>query len=189
MRLDELLIDISLTPVMKKDAKGSFRILKASSIMNGSIIEKNLERGVFEGSKDIEKFLLKPWDLAFQAKGNKFESIFIEKDYKNLVSSQIFFNLRVDQSIVDSRFLSWYLNSRLARAYFEKNSSGSVVKSISKKVLLGIDIRLPGDIIEQQNIVELVTKFDIEKKKTLEYLNKKRLLVNEKIISTLMRGA
>lgn len=189
MKLNDLIKEITLTPILKKDISGSFRILKTSAILNGSINEKYLERGSFESNKDVEKYILKKGDLVFQAKGNRFESIVIEKDYKNLVSSQIFFNLRVDPTIVDPGFLNWYLNSRLARAYFEKNSSGSVVKSVSKKVLLELNIKLPGDLEEQQNMVELVTKFDIEKKKTLEYLNKKRLLVNERIISSLMREA
>jgi restriction endonuclease S subunit len=185
MKLEDLLSDITLTPLVSKDKGGTLKILKASAVIDGVIDESLLDEGSFKGKKDISQYILKKGNIVFQAKGNKFEAIYIDKDYENLVTSQVYFNLHVDKSKIKPEFLCWYLNSRLAKKHFEKHSSGSVVKAINKTVLTSLEVALPGSLKKQHEIVELVRDFNGEKASTLKYLEQKELLVNEKIISLL----
>ena len=180
--LKELTKDIFLSPLVKTNEQGDINILKTSSIENGKIVKEKFEFGSIE--KDIEKFFLKKGDVIFQAKGNKFEAVLIDKDYENLISIQSYFNLSVNEKLVDSEYLCWYLNNRISKQYFEINSSGATVKAITKKVLETFEIMLPS--LEKQNeISKLVSNFYIEKEKTLNYLDKKELLINEKIIESI----
>ncbi|MBN2659554.1 MAG: restriction endonuclease subunit S [Calditrichaeota bacterium] len=187
MKLEKLLTDITLTPLVPKESGGTIKILKASAVTDGVIDESLLDCGSFKGNKDITEYFLKKGDLLFQAKGNKFEALYIDRDYENLVTSQIYFNLHVDKKKVEPEYLCWYLNSRLAKNHFDANSSGSVVKAINKAVLLNLDVALPESLEKQRHIAELVREFDGEKKNTQRYLEQKELLINEKIISLLVQ--
>lgn len=188
MKLKDLLTGITLTPLVEKDEDGTIRILKASAVKDGIINEELLDCGSFKGNKDISQYFLKKGDLVFQAKGNKFEALYIGKDYENLVTSQVYFNLHVDTGKADPEFLCWYLNSRIAGKLFERNSSGSVVKAINKSVLEELRVDLPESLEKQRQIAELVREFQEEKSKTLRYLQQKELFIDEKIISLLKRG-
>ncbi|NLL02646.1 MAG: hypothetical protein GX265_06495 [Mollicutes bacterium] len=184
--LKELTKDIFLSPLVKTSEQGNINILKTSSIENGKIVEDKFELGSIE--KNIEKYFLKKGYIIFQAKGNKFEAVLIDKDYENLISIQSYFNLSVNEKLVVPEYLCWYLNNRISKQYFDINSSGATVKAITKKVLETIEIILPS-LEKQKEISKLVSNFYIEKGKTLEYLEKKELLINEKIIESIREDA
>ena len=184
--LKEVTKNISLSPLAKFSEQGNIKILKTSSIENGKIIEEKFEKG--ETDKDIEKYFLKKDDIIFQAKGNKFEAVLIDKDYENLLSVQSYFNISLKKELVNPMYLCWYLNNRISKQHFEKNSSAATVKSITRNVLESIEIILPA-LDKQNEIAELVSKFYEEKEKTLEYLEKKELLINEKIIESIREEA
>ena len=178
------LANIFLSPLVKPSEHGDIKILKASSVENGKIIEAKLELGNTE--KDIKKYFLKKNDIIFQAKGNKFEALLIDKHYVNLISKQLYFNISINKDLVVPEYLCWYLNNRISKQYFEINSSGSIVKAINKEVLESIEIVLP-DLEKQEEISLLLSNFYIEKEKTFEYLEKKEILINEKIIESIRK--
>lgn len=184
LKLKEI-AEVSLSPLISAtEEEGEIRILKPSAVISGQIDESKLQYGKNETKKDLEKFYLKEKDIVFQAKGNKFEAVYIDKDYNNLVSNQIYFNIKVNKNLVNSKYLCWYLNNRISNRYFELNSSGAVIKSLNKKVLEDIQIKLP-DIDTQNDIANLLDSFSEEKCKTLEYLKNKELLIEEKLYKQL----
>ena len=127
--------------------------------------------------KIIEKFLSKVTKTLDNVSEGKYENNI--KDYENLISNQIYFNIRVSQQILPE-YLVWYLNSEEAKLYYEKNTSGATVKSINRKVLEHLKIEIPS-LEKQKELVSLISRFLIEKEKTLKYLEKKEKLINEAI--------
>ncbi len=176
-KIYEVIESISISPLCNTCDTGTVNIIKPSIVNNGIIDEERFEK--CEYNEKFEKSFLKKGDILFQAKGNKFEAILINKDYENLISNQIYFNIRVSQEILPE-YLVWYLNSEDAKLYYEKNTSGSTVKSINKKALEQLEIEVP-TLEKQTEIVNLLKGFSIEKEQTLKYLGKKEILINETI--------
>jgi len=175
--IENITTEIYVAPLCKTVDKGIVNIVKPSIVNNGLIDEDKFDKCEYD--EKFEKSFLKKGDILFQAKGNKFEAILINKDYENLISNQIYFNIRVSQEILPE-YLVWYLNSEEAKLYYEKNTSGSTVKSINKKTLQELEIEVP-TLKKQTEIVNLLKGFSIEKDKTLKYLEKKESLINETI--------
>ncbi len=175
--LSEVVESIFIAPLCKSNENGTINIVKPSIVNDGLIDEEKFDK--YEYDEKFEKSFLKKGDILFQAKGNKFEAILINKDYENLISNQIYFNIRVNQQILPE-YLVWYLNCEEAKLYYEKNTSGSTVKSINRKVLEQLKIEIPS-LDKQKELVSLIIGFMIEKEKTLKYLEKKESLINEAI--------
>ena len=175
--LKEVVENIFIAPLCKNSENGTINVVKPSIINNGLIDEEKFDKCEYD--EKFEKSFLKKGDILFQAKGNKIEATLINKDYENLISNQIYFNVRVSQEILPE-YLVWYLNSEEAKLYYEKNTSGATVKSINKKVLEHLKIEIPS-LEKQKELVSLISGFLIEKEKTLKYLEKKEKLINEAI--------
>lgn len=182
--LNEIVESIFIAPLCKSSGNGTINIVKPSIVNNGIIDEESFDKCDYD--EKFEKSFLKKGDILFQAKGNKFEAVLIDKDYENLISNQIYFNIRVSSEILPE-YLVWYLNSKDAKLYYEKNTSGATVKSINKKALEQLEIEVP-TIEKQKELVTLISGFLIEKENTLKYLEKKEKLINEIIKKVTKRG-
>lgn len=179
------LVNITLTPTTAADPNGQLRMIKASSIENGDFKYESLEKGDLKSKRDASKYFLKKGDIIFQARGNKFEAINIDKNYENLISTQIYFNLRVkNQEVINPMYLCWYLNSRISQSVFASKSNGAVLSSIPKKVLAELEVKIP-EMKKQIDIVNTLESFKNEKSRTECYLEKKEILINETIIKGL----
>jgi len=180
--LKDLTNKIFLSPLIKTSEEGNINILKTSSIENKKIREDKFDLG--ETEKNIEEYFLKKDDIIFQAKGSRLEAILIEKEYENLISKQSYFNIKVNKFLIDPKYLCWYLNNRVSKQYFKMNSSGAIIKTINRKVLENLKIIKP-DLKKQKEISNLISNFYTEKEKTLNYLERKELFINEKIIKSI----
>lgn len=180
VKLNEVVERLYMAPLVKKEEGGSFKILNPSAVKNGEIIESKFAEGNSNSQRDISQMLLKKGDVIFQSKGNRFEAIYVDKDYDNLVASQVYFTLKLDSKKILAKYLTWFLNSEVAADYFEMNSSGSVINVMSRKVLGDLEINLPS-IEDQQVVVDLLESFSEEREITNEYLRTKAELIDEKI--------
>ncbi|HAN10519.1 MAG TPA: hypothetical protein DCP90_07885 [Clostridiales bacterium] len=178
---------ITLTPIINStEEMGELKMLKPSAVDNGVINEEKLQWAVNDKKKDINGFFLKKDDLVFQAKGNKFEAVYIDKEYDKLISNQIYFNVIPNRESVNTEYLAWIMNNKESKKYFDINSSGATIKSVNKKVLEDLQIMLPS-LKEQEQIVELLNAFKTEKENTIKYIDTKERLVEE-IIYQRLRG-
>lgn len=175
--LSEVVESIFIAPLCKSSENGTINIVKPSIVNDGLIDEEKFDKCEYD--EKFERFFLKKGDILFQAKGNKFEAILINKDYENLISNQIYFNIRVNKEVLPE-YLIWYLNSEDAKLYYEKNTSGATVKSINRKALEQLEIEVP-TLAKQEELVTLISRFLAEKENTLKYLEKKEILINETI--------
>ncbi len=180
VKLNEVVERLYMAPLIKKEEGGSFKILNPSAIEDGKIIESKFVEGNSSSQRDISQMLLEKGDVIFQSKGNRFEAIYVDKDYANLVASQVYFTLKLNREKILAKYLTWFLNNELAADYFEMNSSGSVINVMSRKVLGDLEINLPS-LEEQQVVVDLLESFSEEREITNEYLKTKAKLIDEKI--------
>ncbi len=180
VKLNEVVERLYMAPLIKKEEGGSFKILNPSAVKNGKIIESKFAEGNSSSQRDISQMLLEKGDVIFQSKGNRFEAIYVDKDYANLVASQVYFTLKLDSNKILAKYLTWFLNNELAADYFEMNSSGSVINVMSRKVLGDLEINLPS-LEDQQVVVGLLESFSEEREITNKYLKTKAKLIDEKI--------
>ena len=185
MKLKNIAKEIINPPHVKSQGDGNIKILSASSIKGLTVDENIFSLGNTE--KNIENALLKEGDILYLAKGNKFDAGIVEKDCENTIPSQLFFIIRVDRKRFNPKYITWYLKSETVRRYIDKFTSGSVVKTVRKTVLE--DVAIPNiDLNSQNKIVEIIESFEVEKSKTEEYLEKKELLIEEKILDHIRGG-
>lgn len=71
---------------------------------------------------------------------------------------------------------------RKAKEYFEKNTSGTVMKIVRKSTLEDFEFDCPS-LKEQENFQTLIRAFENEEKETLKYLESKKELIERKILA------
>lgn len=164
------------------EEKGNIRILVPSSLENDKIKEDQLKSGEIDLEKINPKQYLKKNDIVFQAKGNKFEVVLIEENYENLLASSLYFIIRVNEKKINPKYLQWLLKTEKAKEYFEKNTSGTVMKIVRKSTLEDFEFDCPS-LKEQENFQTLIRAFENEEKETLKYLESKKELIERKILA------
>ena len=105
---------------------------------------------------------------------------------KPAVAVSLFFIIRPKREIVNPEYLTWFLNSPNAQAYFHERRMGASVGNITKDTLENLKVKLPS-LERQRQIATLNNLLKDEKKLTNEYLEKKQLYFNnlmEKILET-----
>lgn len=121
--------------------------------------------------------LLDKGDILFMAKGNNNFAIEYNLD-QPAVAVSLFFVIKPNRNLVNPQYLTWYLNSPSAQAYLAENREGATVGNIRIDVLRNMEIGLPE--FEKQNQIAKLNKLKIEEKiTTMEYLEKKELLINQ----------
>jgi restriction endonuclease S subunit len=129
--------------------------------------------------------LLSYGDILFMAKGNNNFAVMYATD-KPAVAVSLFFIIRPKREIVNPEYLTWFLNSPNAQAYFHERRMGASVGNITKDTLENLKVKLPS--FEKQGQIATLNKLIRDEKiLTNEYLEKKQLYFNsvmEKIIET-----
>ncbi len=184
VKIKDVVESFYMAPLSRKEKGGDIYIITPKAIEDGTIDTNKFEEGVNTSRRDITTMYLQSGDVLFQAKGNRYKATCIDKDYDKLIPSQTFFTIKPIKKKVMPEYLTWYLNNKESIKYFDNNSSGTVIKSINRKALEELEITVP-PIKEQEKIVELLKSFNEEKTKTEEYIEKKGILVEEKIFEKL----
>lgn len=178
MTLKNIVEIINPVAIKKSDHKTDFKLILPSCVKDGKLI--SYEYGIL--AKDVNnRYKLKKNDILFQIKGNKFESILIEKDEKDLFPSQSYFILRVATKMILPKYLQWILRTEEATKYFNQHTSGSIISIIRKSNLEEFEFTLP-PLEEQDKFVKLINSYEIEKLETEKYLEIKKRLIEKKIL-------
>lgn len=121
--------------------------------------------------------LLDKGDILFIAKGNNNFAIEYNLD-QPAVAVSLFFVIKPNRNIVNPQFLTWYLNSPTAQAYFAENREGATVGNIRIDVLRNLKIHLP-ELKIQNKIGQLNELVHAENTLTFDYLKKKKTFINQ----------
>ena len=107
-------------------------------------------------SKEIikEEYLTQEKDILVRLREPN-DAVLINKDTKNLLITSLVVKIRVDSDKVDSKFLTYYLNSTTAKRALNSSITGTAINMIKTKELEDLEIKLPS-LKEQKKIVEFL---------------------------------
>jgi restriction endonuclease S subunit len=139
---------------------------------NGSVIQiKNINE---EGEifwHDLQKVNVKSrlkvdWlqalDIILPNRGTKTKAACIIDPPSKVVTTPHFYNIRVRDSGIDPKFLTWQINQIQTQRYFEKTAEGSRQLSLRKSIVENIEVVIPS-IVEQQTIISIYEAAQKEK--------------------------
>lgn len=168
----------------KKDKKGiEYKILSAKHINEYGEITGH---EYFQGTEDISKiYMTKQEDIIMKiAYPNNSIYISSTKDIGLLVSSYFFIIRCIDKETYIPKFLNIYFNSDIFKNEINKDRICSTVKAIKLSTLN--EINLPKlTLDEQRKIIEFSKIINIERKKTQELIELKKIY-HSKILSKMI---
>ena len=106
---------------------------------------------------------LKPGDILFSARGNRnFATIITKECPSSALAAPYFYVIKNKSNKVLPSFIAWQLNQSPCQKYFQKESEGTLIKSIRKSVLENIPIKIPA-LEKQKHIIKIVETVEREK--------------------------
>lgn len=106
---------------------------------------------------------LKPGDILFSARGSRNYAVLISECPEYALAAPYFFVIKIKYSKLLPDFLVWELNQTPSQKYFQKESEGSLTKSIRKNVLEVKKITIPS-LNKQKHIIKIAETLEHEKK-------------------------
>lgn len=175
IKLGEYVEVVNPIPVKKSEQETEYKVIFPANIVNSKVT--TFEYGEINLKKQVEKkYFLKENDILFQVKGTKFESILVTEIEENLLPSNSYLVLRVNTEVINPKYLQWLLKTKTLSDYFEKNTSGAIIKLVRKNTITDLELNLPS-LEEQEEIVKMILSFEQEKENTLKYLDIKEELI------------
>lgn len=110
-----------------------------------------------------EPDFLRSGDILFVARGSHHYAALYSEQFDKAVAAPHFFVIRIKSPRVIPEFIAWQLNQHSAQRYFEKESEGSVAKSIKRTSLEQLPISLPSTK-QQQSLLRLYKNLSEQKR-------------------------
>ena len=129
--------------------------------------------------------LLNNGDILFMAKGNNNFATLYQSEQPAIAVS-LFFIIRPDKTKVLPEYLTWFINSSKAQAYFGQRQLGTSIKNIRKDALAQLEVDVP-EMSKQKQIAELNNLMHTEKYLTQEYLEKKEVYLNQTMLNLITK--
>lgn len=101
-------------------------------------------------------------DILFAARSTRNIASLVESCPPYFLAAPYFYVIRLNNKKVIPKFLVWQLNQGPLQKYFQRESEGSITKSIKKSSLEEVEIAVP-PIETQQKIISMAEIFDREK--------------------------
>ena len=111
-----------------------------------------------------------PGDLLFAKMQATDKVLHLNEDSADAVFSTGFFNLRPRRKKLDSRYLYWFLRSRIFREEKDRRCTGATQKALTLSGLKEIDIPLADEIEKQRHIAAILDKADVIRRKHEHWL-------------------
>jgi restriction endonuclease S subunit len=115
-------------------------------------------------------------------------AVLIDEDNIDLLIPSLVATIRVDSDSVDSKFLTYYLNSATAKRALNSSITGTAINMIKTKELENLQIKLPS-LEEQKKIVEFLDLTNKEIDLLEELKNQKEKYYSEVFNNILKNGA
>lgn len=161
-------------PSNDEDENGGFAILKISDIQNGAVNVDGLVRYAIKTNVKVENHRIQRGDLLLSIRGANRKSAIFTNEREDVLLSANFAGIRCNASM-DPEFLQLYFESPVAQSYFEQNTEGSTVLTLSIKALK--DMPIPALSLEEQR--EIVAKYQLERQQIQAQLKKLEQQLNE----------
>ncbi len=117
----------------------SYRIIKISDVVAGEIDFTKLDQSNIPENTKIDNYLVQNGDLLISTRGENIKTAVIKEDIKNILVSQNFVLIRVNDSInVD--WLKFYLDSPIGQVQLKQKMKGETVLSLSPTAIKELKI-------------------------------------------------
>jgi len=120
---------------------------------NGCLSVKHLDN--FTSKEKINKNYLTQYNDILVRLREPNIAVLIDEDNTGLLISSLVATIRVNSDSVDSRFLTYYLNSQVVKRALNSSITGTAINMIKTKELEDLEIKLPS-LEEQKKIVEFL---------------------------------
>ena len=114
-------------------------------------------------------------------------AVLIDEDNIDLLIPSLVATIRVDSDSVDSKFLTYYLNSTIVKKALKSSITGTAINMIKTKELEDLEIQLPS-LQEQKKIVEFLDLSNKEINLLEELKNQKEKYYQEVFNNILKNG-
>jgi restriction endonuclease S subunit len=136
----------------EENAEENYKVINLATVTNEG--EVNLKKSNdLRTSKDVSKYLVKPGDVIIKL-SPPYDAFCITNDMNNYILSHYYCKMEIDLKRILPEYLTWYLNSKYSKKFFQLFSKGSTIRRLPINRLEGIDIEMIS-IKDQKNIVEM----------------------------------
>lgn len=123
-------------------------------------------------------------DILFSARSTRNIASLVESCPLNILAAPYFYIIRLNNKEVLPKFLVWQLNQGPLQKYFQRESEGSITKSIKKSSLEQAEIAIP-PIEIQQKIISMVEIFEREKEICEKLISNSESIMNSIAVNIL----
>ena len=120
---------------------------------NGCLSVKHLDN--FTSKEQINKNYLTQYNDILVRLREPNIAVLIDENNTDLLIPSLVATIRVNSNSVDSKFLTYYLNSQVVKRALNSSITGTAINMIKTKELEGLEIKLPS-LKEQKKIVEFL---------------------------------
>jgi restriction endonuclease S subunit len=152
---------------------------------NGSLIVDNLDTFVSK-EKIKETYLTQSNDVLIRLREPNI-AVKIDENNSGLVIPSFVASLRVDETKVDSKFLTYYLNSTTAKRALNSSITGTAINMIKTKELEDLEIKLP-PLQEQKKIVDFLD-LGVKEINLLEELKNQKEKYYQEVFNNILKKA
>ncbi|MCL5878809.1 MAG: restriction endonuclease subunit S [Deltaproteobacteria bacterium] len=171
------LFKTGLTP----DKEGNVSVIQLRDIDGeGNLHKENLIK-VLEPSY-VGEDCVRKGDILFKAKTDHPVAAMVAEELKDTLVTAHYFIIRLKTTTVLPAYLSWYLNQKPARMYFDKHAGGTRVQIINKQVLGNLEIIIP-ELTVQEKIVKINSLYQRESALLDLLREKKQKLIAVKLLN------
>jgi type I restriction enzyme, S subunit len=130
-------------------------VINPSSIINSKIVPDSAVTITEETSERLARHRLEIGDLVFARRGELGRAAVTHDQAVGWLCGTGSLRVRTRQSVLDSRFAEYVLQSAKTRAYFEMYAVGSTMANLNTSIVLGLHIPLPS-LDEQRGVVQFL---------------------------------
>lgn len=136
----------------EEDAEECYQVINLATVTNAGKV--NLKKNDYlRTSKDVSKYLVKSGDVIIKL-SPPYDAFCITNEMNNYILSHYYCKLEINSKKILPQYLTWYLNSKYSKKFFQLFSKGSTIRRLPINRLKGIDIEMVS-IKDQRNIIEM----------------------------------
>ncbi len=123
-------------------------------------------------------------DILFAARSTRNIASFVDNCPPQMLAAPYFYVIRINHKKVLPKFVVWQLNQAPLQKYFQRESEGSITKSIRRSSLEEVEIAVP-TLEAQHKIIHMAEIFEREKEICQKLISNGETIMNSIAINIL----
>ncbi|HVU19456.1 MAG TPA: hypothetical protein VHE09_01920 [Rhizomicrobium sp.] len=137
-----------------RPADGGLRAVQLSDLHGEADFNPQLAR-TYPLDPSLERYKVGPGDVLFRSRGDRNTAVVVDpKAQQTAIAILPIIILRPIRSLVEPRYLAWFINQPSSQKYFDSCARGTSMRMIPKASIDALEIELP-DLATQRRIVAI----------------------------------